>query len=129
MSNTFDDLMDIEGLEANNASTPISPLFTVGKGPELTKWIVNTFSTLMKRNEAYFADIRENLRLYRGQPYEMGKDGPGSRLTDEADPQLGKARNTKLYVNKIRDLVEFRVTTHNAAKPGIDIGPANLDYE
>lgn len=131
MSNSFDDLLEIEGLEENKNSNPIAPLFTVPKGDsdKLKKWITNAFEVLMKRNQPFFEEIKENLKLYRGNVFDSGKSQANSRLTNDNDVQLEKQRNAKLYVNKIYDLVEFRVATHNAAKPGIDIGPAGTDYE
>lgn len=130
MSSSFDDLLEIEGLDENKNASPVAPLFTVGKEPDkIKKWITNAFEILMKRNKPYFEEIKENLRLYKGSILETGKSQQNSRLTSENDTQLEKQRNTKLYVNKIYDLVEFRVSTHNAAKPGIDIGPAGTDYE
>lgn len=127
MSN-FDALMALDNNEEASVSSPITPLFTLDRDPvEVKKWCLNAFNLLMKKNKNYFEEIRDNLRLYKGNVYETNKSSV--RPQNDSDPHLEKARNTKLYVNRIRDLVEFRVSTHNAAKPGIDIGPANVEYE
>lgn len=124
----FDDLMEIDDLEGQKLAEPIKPLFSVAQGPDTAKWIKMAFPSLMKRNEAFFSEVKENLRLYKGNVIEAAKSSKNDRSLNENDPQLEKQRNAKLYINKIHDLVEFRVTTHNAAKPGIDIGPANVEH-
>lgn len=128
MSN-FDDILSMDDNDQDRNAATIAPLFTVKNDEEKSKWIKNAFNVLMKRYKGFFEEAKENLRLYKGNVYDIPKSSANSRSLSEMDPHLEKARNTKLYVNKIYDCVEFRVTTHNAAKPGIDIGPANVEYE
>lgn len=128
MSNTL--LGDATLEETTEQIEPIKPLFTVEKGEPTSKWLKNTFAYLMRRNRPDNEETSENLKLYKGQVFEKQKSAANSRLTSEAqDPLLEKARNAKLYDNLIYDSVEFLVTTHNADRPGLDIGPANVEYE
>lgn len=125
MSNIFTNLSEEDLAEKVE---PIKPLWTVKRGDDTTTWIKNTFRALMKKNSGYFEEIKENLKLYKGDVFTKPKSSAGGRTISEGDPQLDKARNAKLYDNKIFESVDWRVNTHNAQKPGIDIGPANVDF-
>jgi hypothetical protein len=122
-------LMDRDDFEIEgDKPEPIKPLFTVEKGEATSKWMKNAFKSLMKRNQGYFEEIRENLKLYKGKVFDQQKSASNSRLTSE-DPLPMKARHTKLFVNQLKDLVDYTVNTLTAKKSSIDIGPANVDFQ
>lgn len=120
MFKTFDDL-DAYGADGKNLK--ITPYFTVAHKEEKERfqWLKDSFMEMVDRSESRFKCINTNYRFYKGQVLL----GDRAYRENDVDEVVDRSKDTKLYVNYIRKLLEEQVNRLLEIKPNVDVMPVH----